>query len=281
MTESMRSTHVHPHRHLLTKQEMSPEERRIFGEFIRRWELETDPLVDELQQAIASNRLPLGDGRDLEAQLRTMVRNHQQDIELVFREVGEDGIQVGRELASRRFALDISLDVVPEGAINELDDWAVTISESVSDEMAQNMRNYLRGAFEEGRSIDEIATDFADEFVEQRLHGTHEEQIARDIVQGTTNQGNHTAFEEAGVFAEQWNTELDGRQRESHDEADGQIVGIDHTFLVGGVELRFPHDPNGPVEEITNCRCNALPLWRDDLTRAQVATIENGNRIGV
>lgn len=276
----MNATCTHTHRHLLAKQDMSPEELRIFREFARRWELETAPLVDDIQAAIEGNRLSLGDGRDLEAQLRSVVSNYQADIDTALVEVGEDGIRAGRELASRRFALDISFETIPEHAIEELEEWAVTASQSVSDEMAQNMRNYLRGAYEEGLSIDDIAEEFGSEFVEDRLHGTHEEQIARDVVQGTSNQGNHTAFEEADVFAEQWNTALDGRQRESHGAADGQIVGLENTFIVGGHELRYPHDPLGPVEEVTNCRCNLLPLWRDDLTRAQRATIESGGRIG-
>ena len=258
---------------------MSPEEARVFREFMRRWELETTPLADDIEAAIRAGDLDLHSGSGLEAQIRSMVGEYTTDIDVSIVDIGEDGIQAGRELAARRFALDISLDTVPEWAIEELDEWAVTVSEGVSDTMAEEMRNYLRGAYEDGLSIDEIAEEFGSEYVENRLHGTHEEQIARDIVQGTSNQGNHSAFEDADVFAEEWNTAIDGREREDHAAADGQIVGLENTFLVGGEELRFPHDPNGSIANTTNCRCNALPLWREDLTDEEEAQIDAGQRL--
>lgn len=52
-----------------------------------------------------------------------------------------------------------------------------------------------------------------------------------------------------------WTATADERTRESHLEADGQTVKNDDTFTVGGAELRFPSDPNGPPEEVINCRC--------------------------
>ena len=261
------------------KQGMSPEEGRVFREFQRRWELETTPLADDIASAIRSGELDLHSGSALEAQIRSMVGEYTTDIDVSIVDIGEDGIQAGRELAARRFALDISFENVPQHAIDELEEWAVTVSESISNTMAEEMRNYLRGAYEDGLSIDEIAEEFGSEFVEKRLHGTHEEQIARDVVQGTSNQGNHTAFEEADVFAEQWNAALDGREREAHEAADGQIVGIGNTFLVGGEQLRYPHDPEGSVGNTTNCRCNVLPLWREDLSDEEEAQIEAGQRL--
>lgn len=265
---------------VLAKQDMSPEEARVFREFTRRWELETTPLADDIADMIASGELHLESADALQAQLRGTIGGYQGDFEVAITDVGEDGIQAGRALAERRFALDISLETVPEWAIEELDEWAVTVSEGVSNTMAEEMRNYLRGAYEDGLSIDEIAEEFGSEFVSNRLHGTHEEQIARDIVQGTSNQGNHSAFEDADVFAEEWNTAIDGRERDDHAAADGQVVALETAFMVGGEELRFPHDPQGSIANTTNCRCNLLPRWRDEFTADEISTLENGGRLG-
>lgn len=49
------------------------------------------------------------------------------------------------------------------------------------------------------------------------------------------------------------NSTDDGRTRESHAEADGQIVGINEQFEVGGELLDFPGD--GSPENTYNCRC--------------------------
>jgi len=45
------------------------------------------------------------------------------------------------------------------------------------------------------------------------------------------------------------------RTRDTHRAADGQMVGMNDTFTVGGSELRYPGDPNGPAAEVINCRC--------------------------
>lgn len=52
-----------------------------------------------------------------------------------------------------------------------------------------------------------------------------------------------------------WTAGMDMRVRESHLEADGQAVGLDEKFNVGGHRLSFPGDPSGPPEEVINCRC--------------------------
>jgi len=54
-----------------------------------------------------------------------------------------------------------------------------------------------------------------------------------------------------------WTSTEDDRTRESHAEADGQRRDLDEPFIVGGAELMFPSDPDGPPQEIINCRCVA------------------------
>lgn len=43
------------------------------------------------------------------------------------------------------------------------------------------------------------------------------------------------------------------RTRPTHLEADGQTVGVDEPFMVGGAPLMYPGDPAGPPEETINC----------------------------
>lgn len=53
----------------------------------------------------------------------------------------------------------------------------------------------------------------------------------------------------------EWVAAEDGRTRETHRIADGQVRDQGDSFDVGGFKLRHPGDPNGPPEEIINCRC--------------------------
>ena len=55
-----------------------------------------------------------------------------------------------------------------------------------------------------------------------------------------------------------WNTIIDGRERPTHAEADGQEVEIHLPFEVGGYYMNYPKDDSfgAPPEEICNCRCS-------------------------
>ncbi|MEU1550214.1 phage minor head protein [Nocardia sp. NPDC005745] len=79
---------------------------------------------------------------------------------------------------------------------------------------------------------------------------------------------------ETGVrLDKQWIALHDSATRHSHMDADRQRVPLDQPFLVGGAQLMYPHDPDGPIEETANCRCvvlilNAAPLEPAALTAA-------------
>ncbi len=54
----------------------------------------------------------------------------------------------------------------------------------------------------------------------------------------------------------EWIASFDDRTRDTHSEADGQIVMANNTFLVGGQQMMFPGDPAGGAAEVINCRCS-------------------------
>ena len=77
------------------------------------------------------------------------------------------------------------------------------------------------------------------------LIGGHEAQVASMQSATDSNPG----------ARKRWRSRHDDRVRSSHREADGQAVGLDEPFRVGGAELMYPGDPRGPAGEVLNCRC--------------------------
>jgi hypothetical protein len=61
-------------------------------------------------------------------------------------------------------------------------------------------------------------------------------------------------------YEKEWLTALDGRERPAHREADGQRVGADQPFVVGGEYLKFPGDPSASAKNRINCRCTVLTM---------------------
>lgn len=70
-----------------------------------------------------------------------------------------------------------------------------------------------------------------------------------------------------------WITRMDGKERESHRELNGQTVPFDEPYQLpdGGTIMR-PHDPAAPARETVNCRCaQAFKLVRKEADDAPVA----------
>lgn len=84
-------------------------------------------------------------------------------------------------------------------------------------------------------------------------------RAARAAVTGAENAGRLDGYIDAGrtgmELERQWVAILDNRTRPTHAAADGQVVGLEEPFIVGGCALMFPGDPSGPPREILNCRC--------------------------
>jgi uncharacterized protein with gpF-like domain len=81
--------------------------------------------------------------------------------------------------------------------------------------------------------------------------------IARTETHGAANFGANEAAKTLGIpYRREWLSASDERTRASHLAADGQIVGKDDAFDIGGVGLMYPGDPEGPPEETINCRCS-------------------------
>lgn len=82
-------------------------------------------------------------------------------------------------------------------------------------------------------------------------------RASRTAMTGAHGAGTQAGFEQAeeqGIELEkEWMSAFDDRTRDSHAEMDGERVPVDQPFSNG---LMFPGDPNGPPEEVWNCRCN-------------------------
>ena len=84
-------------------------------------------------------------------------------------------------------------------------------------------------------------------------------RAARTCVTGAENAGRVDSYKRAESMGirvrKQWLATLDERTRSSHRQMDGESVEVDEKFSNG---LMYPGDPNGPGEEVYNCRCTLV-----------------------
>lgn len=113
----------------------------------------------------------------------------------------------------------------------------------------------------QGDSVDKIA---------KRLRGVTDMvesasiRNARTMVTGAQNAGRIQSYERAeelGIeMKKTWIATLDGRTRHSHRQLDNVSIPVDEEFDNG---CKFPGDPDGPDEEVYNCRCTLIADFGD------------------
>lgn len=109
----------------------------------------------------------------------------------------------------------------------------------------------------QGESIPKIAKRLADTVGERNMKSAIRD--ARTMTTSAQNAGRLDSYyraKEMGIeMQKEWMATHDSRTRHSHRDIDGQVVPVDQEF---GNGLMFPADPDGPPEEVYNCRCTLV-----------------------
>lgn len=122
--------------------------------------------------------------------------------------------------------------------------------------------NAIRDGYSQGLSIPDVAASIMQAVTD--ISVGRAELLARTDMIGLVNGGSVAAARLVGVEFKQWLTAEDERVRETHADADGQVVPVDQPFTVGGTSLEYPGDPDGPDDEVFNCRCVTVFVEAED-----------------
>ena len=262
-------------RRLLTKRRNPAEVQSTIDSFERDF----DALLADIRADIA-DRLNEPGVTAPERAAELVVEEYDEEFRATLRQGATDGVGAGRRMASRRFDLDIQFDVVPERAIDAVEGVVADHAADSLQEMGRLFRSDIENWLEDGLSIDDITDQMNTGQYADVVSDRHTRMHARTLVHGSTQRGAHTALEDAEtVVGERWVAMADTRVRDTHEIADGQIAPVDGEFRVGGERLDHPGDPTAAISEIANCRCQAVPVFEEDLTDEQVAQLQAGNII--
>lgn len=135
-----------------------------------------------------------------------------------------------------------------------MEKWIDNRADLFAKEITDTTFNKLKSQFSQAIDANETREQLVDR-IKETYSGFTESRaktIARTEVHGATEQGTLDAYKQAGVSIKIWVAVTDGVTRESHAMLDGEEVPINGYFSNG---LFMPGDPNGPAEEVINCRC--------------------------
>jgi HK97 family phage portal protein len=159
----------------------------------------------------------------------------------------------GAQVASEIGAIDFTLP--PASALQffqERQNKITGINETTFNELKDSLSEGLNA----GESYDQLADRVKATFKE--ADQARAESIAVTEVNTAVNGGRHAAMAENEVDLKGWSTSNLANVRPSHLRAEmdyQQGIPVNEAFRVGGFNLMYPGDANGPAEEVINCRC--------------------------
>ena len=128
---------------------------------------------------------------------------------------------------------------------------------SVTDYTLELVRRTISEAVNEGLGSKETARNIRKKW--QGIARTRAEMIARTEIVSASNRGALLGAQATGLdLVKNWLATPGARTRDSHLAANGQQVGLNEYFIVGGERLEAPGDPNGSAAETVNCRCTIV-----------------------
>lgn len=132
----------------------------------------------------------------------------------------------------------------------------------IPDAIFEDIREEIGIGIDEGETMKELAARVRKGF--NGISKARARTIAQTETSASYGYGRQEAMTKAGVKKKRWLTSGNTNVRATHAAANGQTVGIDEPFIVGGEELIHPGDPNGSPENTINCHCISIPVSEDE-----------------
>ena len=167
---------------------------------------------------------------------------------------------VGGRGAQRQLGVRPNFELRNPHVLEQLGKRANLLTGGVSQDVFNRLRTVIAEDFYlKGQNPLDVAASLRSEF--SWLSKARSETIARTETLAVTSEATQTLHQASGVKLKRWLTTLDGRERQTHFEAHGQMVKIGEEFSVGSAKLKYPGDSStSDLGEIINCRCSTIPV---------------------
>jgi len=213
----------------------------------------------------------------IEARQGRALKRRSIDMEEIVMPDPEDEDAISRILAAlvadrgEEALADLALELEMAFNAQRTSGWVKANAQRVLAQTSETTREAVREAMAQGMSLNESLAQIVERVrALPAFDNARAALIARTESTGAYNYASREAWAQSGVVMKQeWLSSRDSAVRDTHAEADGQVVGIFENFLVGENQLQYPGDPSGDPGETCNCRCTTLPVV-DEAARARV-----------
>ncbi len=120
------------------------------------------------------------------------------------------------------------------------------------------LQSALSKGVQAGETLEQLAGRVDDIYTSEFIP-TRSQTISATEVHGANEYGSVEAAKSSGLTLNKvWLSMHDSKVRDDHAAADGQEVGMNEAFDVGGEQLMYPGDPAGSPGNTINCRCTVI-----------------------
>ncbi len=175
----------------------------------------------------------------------------------------KDGMAKWGERVLSKLNSDVKFDLRNPLIGDYLDAWREQSIVSITRTARDQVTSLLQQGVKEGVGIDELKRRLREKF--EGWSDTKAQTIARTEVVGASNSANLAAYQISGlVDSKEWlAVQGDDATRETHEQLDGQTVGIGDQFTSDSGATTQGPGLFGIAAEDINCRCTVLPKMND------------------
>jgi HK97 family phage portal protein len=152
--------------------------------------------------------------------------------------------------------IDVSFDVPPFEVDAEILLRRLNLVRNMSDVIFEHMKREINERIAAGGTIQEIRDAIKNSY---NMSSSRANVVARTETASLINGQQESIYRKENISEKEWISTVDANTRQSHVDANGEVVGINDKFSNG---LMFPGDPSGSAEETINCRCAVAPVVR-------------------
>lgn len=235
---------------------------RILDGLVKRYR---PRIRNEIRRAMNAAAAVLGS----KAKLKAVDKEHKRRMSIILTRLWkESGHDMAEHIdpATKSIKADEPTITPTEIADQVMTDWIESVGavhvREITDTTMNNIRKAISDGIENGLSEKEIAANIR--ALSPTIADSRSQTIARTETHEAANVGAQATAKATGLrMVREWSASRGGRTRDTHNDADGQKVGMNEKFKVGRASLRYPGDSSaGHPAETINCRCAVLFVLR-------------------
>lgn len=220
---------------------------RLEARFARSWQL-------EIARAIRASAREYGNTQSTMLAIGKHRENVQALIRRTYEITGNEFARPIYEKANQRGIVTKDLDNFRRLVEQFIIGVGASKITQISSTTESQIRQIVQEGVSDGLGVDAIARNLRSNA--PVLAGVRAAVISRTETHTASQWAQVTAIRDTGLqLRKEWVAAADERTRFDHSAANGQIVGQDESFTVGGEQLEFPGDPAGSAGNVINCRC--------------------------